>query len=176
MPPHEPSPLLSPGPSPEAAPERDQPLKLRPAPGSAMQNGHSSPAAAAHAAIDGPAPVGAAPPAAQQPAAMLQQQQQVATTAQPSAPGALATPAAPAFGGAAAPASASPPGPAPASPGERAQEDLEAILARVSQLDPDGWFRHPVREADAPNYYRIIRRPMCFEVRAAATAAVCGLH
>ncbi|KAI7842908.1 hypothetical protein COHA_003419 [Chlorella ohadii] len=41
--------------------------------------------------------------------------------------------------------------------------DLDALLQRLAALDPDGWFRHPVRESDAPNYYKIIRRPMCFE-------------
>lgn len=43
--------------------------------------------------------------------------------------------------------------------------DLEGILARISALDPEGWFQHPVTEADAPNYHSIIKHPMCFQVR-----------
>jgi hypothetical protein len=52
------------------------------------------------------------------------------------------------------------------SPGVQAAADLEAILARMMKLDVEGWFRHPVKESIAPNYYKIIKRPMCFEVGA----------
>lgn len=178
MPPHEPSAALTP----------TEPLehvqKLKAVAGSTLlaaagvmqapQNGLGAPTAAQ--AVDGPptaahAPptavqsqAGAAPPTAQQQQQQQQRQQQTAGVATPAAHvAAAATPA------------ASPP--QPLSPGERAQAELEAILARVAQLDPDGWFKHPVREADAPNYYKIIRRPMCFEVRApvASDAVLCSV-
>lgn len=56
--------------------------------------------------------------------------------------------------------------PPPPSPAQQAVADLDALIQRLAALDPDGWFRHPVRESDAPHYYKIIRRPMCFEVGA----------
>jgi hypothetical protein len=47
----------------------------------------------------------------------------------------------------------------------QAIKDLEGILARISHLDTEGWFQRPVTEAEAPNYYNIIKQPMCFQVR-----------
>jgi hypothetical protein len=44
---------------------------------------------------------------------------------------------------------------------------LEAILARIRGLDTEGWFWAPVRDVDAPNYSKIIKQPMCFQVGAA---------
>lgn len=55
----------------------------------------------------------------------------------------------------------------PPSPGAAAAAELEAILARLMQIDKEGWFRHPVSELVAPKYYKIIKQPMCFEVGAA---------
>lgn len=119
-----------------------------------------------------------------------QQQQQAGGVATPAAAPQAATPAAspptaqrqagaagPAAAAAAAEAAAAalmpPP---PPSPVQQALTDLDALLQRLAALDPDGWFRHPVRESDAPNYYKIIRRPMCFEVGAVRGAGVAGGH
>ncbi|GIM14663.1 hypothetical protein Vretimale_17612 [Volvox reticuliferus] len=41
-------------------------------------------------------------------------------------------------------------------------EFLLAFLNRISVLDKEGFFQRPVREEEAPNYYTIIKQPMCF--------------
>ncbi|GAB4819742.1 hypothetical protein N2152v2_006788 [Parachlorella kessleri] len=41
---------------------------------------------------------------------------------------------------------------------------LEAIISRLRGLDTEGWFWAPVRDMDAPNYSKIIKKPMCFQV------------
>ena len=41
---------------------------------------------------------------------------------------------------------------------------LRGIIDRVSSLDVDGWFQHPVSERDAPNYSAVIKNPMCFDM------------
>lgn len=121
-------------------------------------------------------------------AAAAAQQQQSGGVATPAAAPQAATPAAspptaqrqagaagPAAAAAAAEAEAAalmpPP---PPSPAQQAVADLDALIQRLAALDPDGWFRHPVRESDAPNYYKIIRRPMCFEVGAARSVVKRG--
>lgn len=54
--------------------------------------------------------------------------------------------------------------PADLTPAQRqAIRDLESIVARIRQLDTAGWFQVPVTEAVAPNYYKIIKQPMCFQ-------------
>ncbi len=47
---------------------------------------------------------------------------------------------------------------------EQAIVTLEGILERLSQLDAEGWFQQPVKESDAPNYFSIVKHPMCFQV------------
>jgi hypothetical protein len=44
--------------------------------------------------------------------------------------------------------------------------DLEGIVARLSQIDAERWFQHPVSSADLPSYNLIVRQPMCFDVSA----------
>ncbi|GLI68529.1 hypothetical protein VaNZ11_012920 [Volvox africanus] len=41
-------------------------------------------------------------------------------------------------------------------------EFLLAFLNRISVLDKEGFFQRPVREEEAPNYYTVIKQPMCF--------------
>lgn len=40
---------------------------------------------------------------------------------------------------------------------------LRGIIDKVSNLDGDGWFQRPVTEKDAPNYFAVIKNPMCFD-------------
>ncbi len=40
---------------------------------------------------------------------------------------------------------------------------LRDIIDKVSNLDGDGWFQRPVTEKDAPNYFAVIKNPMCFD-------------
>lgn len=41
-------------------------------------------------------------------------------------------------------------------------EYLLAFLQRIAMLDKEGFFQRPVREEEAPNYYTVIKSPMCF--------------
>ena len=42
-------------------------------------------------------------------------------------------------------------------------EFLITLLVNISRMDTDGFFEEPVREEDAPGYYDVIKRPMCFQ-------------
>ena len=42
-------------------------------------------------------------------------------------------------------------------------DTMRGIIDRVSNLDADGWFQQPVTEKDAPNYFAVIKNPMCFD-------------
>lgn len=177
MPPHEPSAALQ-GPSNGTSPPVLKALQAT-ALGSAelRQQSGAAPAPAKQtgaAAIAGvPAavtaePAGSTPPAAQQPMAAEaqgQQQPQQQAKVSPAAAAAGASPAGSPAGGAA---------PLQPGPGAAAAADLEALLVRVIQLDAEGWFRHPVQQQHAPNYYKIIKRPMCFEVGGCCKASVAG--
>lgn len=148
------------------APEGDMLQPQRP------QNGAAAPSKAAAVTSPAAAPPGRAPAnaAAQRAEPRAGQQTAVPTPAvQATAATPTASPPAPAAA-AGAPASAAQQAAAAAAalanPGQQAVADLEAILGRIMNLDAEGWFRHPVRHSDAPNYYKIIKRPMCFEVGA----------
>lgn len=137
-------------------PAADMQVQQRP------QNGAAGPKAApaAPAAAAAGAPAAAPRRPAQQPEPRPSQNTAALASpaTQPVAATLAACPAAGARPAAAAAASAGPP-----SPGQAAAADLEGILTRIAQLDTEGWFRRPVREVDAPNYYKIIKQPMCFE-------------
>ena len=81
----------------------------------------------------------------------------------------LGQPAAPANGSVEAlpqPGPANGPGRADLTPTQlQAIAELEHILARISQLDQEGWFQVPITDQMAPNYHSIIKQPMCFQVR-----------
>jgi hypothetical protein len=47
---------------------------------------------------------------------------------------------------------------------KQAIKDLHSILDRLIQMDPNRWFQHPVQDKEAPNYYQIIKQPMCFDI------------
>jgi hypothetical protein len=47
---------------------------------------------------------------------------------------------------------------------KQAIKDLHSILDRLIQMDPNRWFQHPVQEKEAPNYYQVIKQPMCFDI------------
>ncbi|EFJ43059.1 hypothetical protein VOLCADRAFT_66369, partial [Volvox carteri f. nagariensis] len=47
-------------------------------------------------------------------------------------------------------------------PFKQPTEYLLAFLNRIAMLDKEGFFQRPVREEEAPNYYSIIKQPMCF--------------
>ncbi|KAK9843100.1 hypothetical protein WJX74_006951 [Apatococcus lobatus] len=58
-------------------------------------------------------------------------------------------------------------GPLPPAPGSVVEEQtrvLEALLDNISRSDSDRFFEAPVREAEAPGYSSIIKRPMSFQV------------
>ena len=140
-----------------APPQADAPAARQQQPGEAASpNGLAQP-------LDGGQPQQREPPQVQEPAAeAAEQQQAAAAAAQPPDGTPASTPAAP-------PADV-------LSPAEsKAVAELEAILGRISQLDAEGWFQAPVREADAPNYYSTIKHPMCFQVRESTAAASAGM-
>lgn len=170
MPPHEPSGL--PGEAGKAVPPASL-LKALQASSSVppaevavhrQQNGAALPAKAAAAGAGAPAAAanGAPASAPQQGPRGSQQTAVVTPAAQPTAATPLASPPAGTAAATQPPQPAQPPPAADAA--QQAAADLETILGRIMNLDLEGWFRHPVRDCDAPNYSKIIRRPMCFEV------------
>lgn len=40
---------------------------------------------------------------------------------------------------------------------------LESVVSFFEKQDPDGFFRMPVTEEVAPNYFSVIKHPMCFQ-------------
>lgn len=43
-------------------------------------------------------------------------------------------------------------------------QSLESIVSFFEKQDPDGFFRVPVTEEVAPNYFNVIKHPMCFHI------------
>ena len=64
---------------------------------------------------------------------------------------------------AAAPALAPAPAPGSAPTGFDPVDVLVGLLDNISRMDGDDFFEAPVREEDAPGYYDVIKRPMCFQ-------------
>ncbi len=56
-------------------------------------------------------------------------------------------------------------------PFKQPTEYLLTFLGKLSALDKEGFFQRPVREEEAPNYYTVIKQPMCFaDMRAKVNA------